>query len=115
MERFESEFQNDLEEINSHQCMYRDLYHHVVKLERSSFIFDLGSETVKCGYSCESYPFICEPTSKFFNTNNCKKEFNVMYRVQYDSSNKWVFICKVCLEKLKPNNPHYRYGGTWKK
>ena len=25
MERFESEFQNDLEEINSHQCMYRDL------------------------------------------------------------------------------------------
>ena len=38
-----------------------------------------------------------------------------MYRVQYDSSNKWVFICKVCLEKLKPNNPHYRYGGTWKK
>ena len=31
---------------------------------------------MKCGYSCESYPFICEPTSKFFNTNNCKKEFN---------------------------------------
>jgi hypothetical protein len=37
-----------------------------------------------------------------------------MYRVQFDSSNKWVFICKVCLEKLKPNNPHYKYGGTWK-
>ena len=49
------------------------------------------------------------------NCHNCKEEFDVMYRVQYDSSNKWVFICKICLEKLKPNNPYYRYGGTWKK
>ena len=47
--------------------------------------------------------------------DNCKKEYNIMYRVQYDPSNQWVFICKPYLEKLKPNNPHYRYGGTWKK
>ena len=49
------------------------------------------------------------------NCNICKKDFNVMYRVQYDSSNKWFFICKYCLEKVKPNNHHYKYGGTWKK
>ena len=49
------------------------------------------------------------------NCNICKKDFNVMYRVQYDPSNKWFFICKYCLEKVKPNNPHYKYGGTWKR
>ena len=49
------------------------------------------------------------------NCYNCSKEFHVMYRVQFDSSKKWVFICKTCVEKLKPNNPHYLYGGTWKK
>ena len=49
------------------------------------------------------------------NCNNCKKEFKVMYRVQFDFLKKWVFVCKVCLEKFKPNNPYYRYGGTWKK
>ena len=38
-----------------------------------------------------------------------KKKFGVLYRVQFDPSNKWVFICKACLEKLKPDNPHYRY------
>ena len=34
------------------------------------------------------------------NCNICEKDFNVMYRVQYDSSNKWVFICRYCLEKV---------------
>ena len=76
MERFEAEFENKVKELSCHQQMYRELYHHVVKLERSTLIFDLGSETVKCGYSCESYPFICEPTYKFLNTDECKKEFN---------------------------------------
>ena len=49
------------------------------------------------------------------NCNNCNKESDVMYRVQYDKIKVWTFICKICLEKLKPNNPNYRYGGTWKK
>ena len=49
------------------------------------------------------------------NCHNCKKEYNAMYRIQYDFSKKWFFVCKVCLEKLKLNNSQYRYGGTWKK
>ncbi len=49
------------------------------------------------------------------NCHKCFKDFDVMYRVQYDISKKWAFICKYCLEQLKSNNPYYRYGGTWKK
>ena len=52
---------------------------------------------------------------RLLNNANCKKEFKVMYRFQYECSKKWDFTCKICAEKLKLNNPHYRYGGTWKK
>ena len=45
----------------------------------------------------------------------CKKEFSTMYRVQYDTSKTWVFVCKNCLLDVKPNNSNYKYGGTWKK
>ena len=27
----------------------------------------------------------------------CKKEFPVMFRIQYNSTKKWVFSCKNCL------------------
>ena len=42
------------------------------------------------------------------------KDSTIMYRVQIDTTKKWVFICKSCLNHLKPGNKSYRYGGTWK-
>ena len=45
----------------------------------------------------------------------CEVESNIMYRVQYNEQKVWCFICKSCLVSIKPNNPHYRYGGTWKR
>jgi len=47
--------------------------------------------------------------------NNCHKDFDVMYRVQYGTLKKWVFICEDCLLNIKPKDPSYRYGGTWKR
>ena len=46
--------------------------------------------------------------------DGCNKEYNVMYRVQYKSDRLWHFLCKSCVVEVKPNNHHYRYGGTWK-
>ena len=45
----------------------------------------------------------------------CGKEFSTMYRIRYKEPKAWVFVCEGCLLKVKPNNTHYRYGGTWKK
>ena len=47
--------------------------------------------------------------------NECHKEESTMYRIQYKLPKEWVFVCKSCLLKLKPNNKAYTYGGTWKK
>ena len=48
------------------------------------------------------------------NCDHCDKDANIMYRVQIDTTKKWIFICKSCLNHLKPGNKSYRYGGTWK-
>ena len=45
----------------------------------------------------------------------CDKDFSTMFRIQYKQPKKWVFVCESCLLKVKPKNPHYTYGGTWKK
>jgi hypothetical protein len=45
----------------------------------------------------------------------CQKDFTTMYRIQYRQDKSWVFVCKECLLEVKKDNPHYRYGGTWKK
>ena len=45
----------------------------------------------------------------------CKANFDILYRVQLDSTKFWVFVCKDCLTHEKSKNKHYRYGGTWKK
>lgn len=45
----------------------------------------------------------------------CKKDFETMYRIQYENPKKWVFVCENCLIKLKKDNPLYKYGGTWKR
>ena len=47
--------------------------------------------------------------------SRCEVESDIMYRVQYKDQKVWCFICKPCLILVKSNNPHYRYGGTWKK
>lgn len=45
----------------------------------------------------------------------CDKEFSTLFRIQYKQPKKWVFVCESCLLNVKKDNPHYRYGGTWKK
>jgi hypothetical protein len=47
--------------------------------------------------------------------NICKSENSIMYRIQYKLPKEWVFVCESCLLKVKEDNKHYRYGGTWKK
>ena len=50
--------------------------------------------------------------------NQCKDEIIKAFRVRHlpvhYSQKEWVFLCVDCLNELKPNNPHYKYGGTWK-
>ena len=45
---------------------------------------------------------------------HCNGEDSVMYRVQYKPGKTWCFLCKPCVNEVKPDNPLYRYGGTWK-
>ena len=43
----------------------------------------------------------------------CKKDFRIMFRVQYTTEKKWVFLCTDCVSEVKRDNEDYRYGGTW--
>ena len=45
----------------------------------------------------------------------CNKDWKTMYRVKFKEGSDWVFACKQCVLSVKRNNPHYRYGGTWKR
>lgn len=44
----------------------------------------------------------------------CSKTEDTLYRVRLDESRLWSFVCRNCLEIIKPGNQHYQYGGTWK-
>jgi hypothetical protein len=44
----------------------------------------------------------------------CQKPGDTLYRVRVDESRNWIFVCPACLELVKPGNPLYHYGGTWK-
>ncbi|MGD1895719.1 MAG: hypothetical protein ACFB16_02085 [Phormidesmis sp.] len=44
----------------------------------------------------------------------CHQLVSIRYRIQYDESAKWVLVCPPCWHQVQPNNPYYRYGGTWK-
>ena len=46
--------------------------------------------------------------------DNCQALVTIRYRIQYDDSEKWWLVCPSCWEILSKDNPHYRYGGTWK-
>ena len=52
------------------------------------------------------------------NCSECYIQFNTLYRIRYlqqhFAKKEWVFACKKCLLKVKTNNIHYKYGGTWK-
>ena len=39
---------------------------------------------------------------------------SALYRVRVELDGPWIFVCEACLDAVKPDNPHYRYGGTWK-
>ncbi len=44
----------------------------------------------------------------------CAKLSKIRYRIQFDSSQRWLLVCPDCWQKLAVDNPFYRYGGTWK-
>lgn len=44
----------------------------------------------------------------------CNELSPVLYRVQYDESGQWIFVCPQCWPIINQNNPLYVYGGTWK-
>ena len=52
------------------------------------------------------------------NCSECNIEFNKLYRIrhlrQHYAKKEWVFAFRKCLLKVKRNNIHYKYGGTWK-
>ena len=39
---------------------------------------------------------------------------HALFRVQVSAEGPWIFVCGACLALVKPGNPDYRYGGTWK-
>jgi hypothetical protein len=46
--------------------------------------------------------------------DKCQDLTSIRYRVQYDSTKNWYLLCPQCWKLVSANNPHYRYGGTWK-
>lgn len=46
--------------------------------------------------------------------NRCSQPAPVLYRVQYDESGDWIFVCGECWSSVSQDNPYYVYGGTWK-
>ncbi|MEL6834441.1 MAG: hypothetical protein AAFP77_15710 [Bacteroidota bacterium] len=45
--------------------------------------------------------------------HTCKQDFSVMFRVQLQKGQAWVFVCETCC-KQHQKGTFYRYGGTWK-
>ncbi|NJN85294.1 MAG: hypothetical protein HC881_01870 [Leptolyngbyaceae cyanobacterium SL_7_1] len=46
--------------------------------------------------------------------DRCSIPAEILYRVQYDDSGRWKFVCLTCYPIVSRNNPAYVYGGTWK-
>ena len=63
-----------------------------------------------------------EERTKIYQLNNkemesCHKCFlqkDTLYRVRISEYKVWVFVCLECMNIVKPDNPYYQYGGTWK-
>ncbi|VEP14201.1 conserved hypothetical protein [Hyella patelloides LEGE 07179] len=54
------------------------------------------------------------PKSKSKPCDFCSNSVDIRYRIQYDVSEEWKLVCRQCWDKVSPDNPCYRYGGTWK-
>jgi len=46
--------------------------------------------------------------------DRCQSTNDTLYRVRIEQDGGWVFVCPPCLGEVKPENPYYQYGGTWK-
>jgi hypothetical protein len=46
--------------------------------------------------------------------DRCHQAAPVLYRVQWDDTGVWHFICDACYPALRHQHPDYTYGGTWK-
>ncbi len=46
--------------------------------------------------------------------HKCSLQKDTLYRVRISENKVWVFVCSECMKIVKPDNPHYQYGGTWK-
>ncbi|MEM1304116.1 MAG: hypothetical protein AAGG46_04435 [Planctomycetota bacterium] len=46
--------------------------------------------------------------------DRCDKAAGTLYRVRVEADGPWVFVCRECLEAVRPGNAAYQYGGTWK-
>ena len=44
----------------------------------------------------------------------CCHETDICYRIQYQKDGDWKLVCLQCWQQVAPDNPFYRYGGTWK-
>jgi hypothetical protein len=44
----------------------------------------------------------------------CEQLKLVLYRIKYDESGQWSFVCRHCWDSINQNNDLYVYGGTWK-
>ncbi len=46
--------------------------------------------------------------------DRCAENAETLYRVRYDASGEWRFVCTRCQAEVARDNPQYTYGGTWK-
>ncbi|MCM1984230.1 hypothetical protein [Lyngbya confervoides] len=46
--------------------------------------------------------------------DTCGHCVTLRYRIQSNSHAPWQLVCASCWKQIAPNNPDYRYGGTWK-
>ena len=46
--------------------------------------------------------------------DRCGNLADIRYRIQYEANENWQIVCRDCWDLVSRDNPHYRYGGTWK-
>ncbi|MGF1486912.1 MAG: hypothetical protein ACFBSE_07350 [Prochloraceae cyanobacterium] len=46
--------------------------------------------------------------------NLCQRIVSLRYRIKFNFEGNWFLVCPECQKQLSTDNPHYRYGGTWK-
>jgi len=51
---------------------------------------------------------------KLKSCDRCDARVDIRYRIQYQPQADWIIVCRNCWQNLSQDNPHYRYGGTWK-